>query len=92
MNNSILTAATLRKNYKVGVFGATVVVTDDHHKTRRFQFGSSEDAFAAATKLVSGKSSFFKVADVTAMEKQAARSRIKAKTRAELIAAGIIAA
>ena len=82
--NSIITAATLNKAFKLGVFGATVVVTDDHHRTSRFEFGAQQEARDVAFELIERCPMFFKGSDAAWLKSEA--------TRSQYIAAGIIAA
>jgi hypothetical protein len=81
--NSIITAATINKSFKVAVFGSTVVVTDDHHKTNRFEFGTRQEATDAAMELVDRCTMNFKAADYNWLKAEA--------TRSQYMAAGLIA-
>lgn len=90
--NSILVAATMKKSYRVGVFGNVVVITDHNHKTDRFYFGNNETATEAATKLVQGKGRFFTEADRKHLSRKAESNRTAVELRQKMLDAGIIAA
>ena len=82
--NGLITALTINKAYKLGVFGSTVTVTDDHHKTYRIDFATRQEATDVALELIDRCSTFFKKADLDWLRSEA--------TRSQYIAAGIIAA